>query len=84
MPKCEVTGVWQTVVMKCLHPKHKDKFVGYKTCSEGLCKGSEGQAVYKGPCPHFITGATASETWCELRKEYENERNNREDKKRSR
>lgn len=83
MPKCDLTGVWQMVVMKCLHPKYENKYAGYKTCREGLRKGSDGQAVRKGPCPYFIPGATATDNWCRLREEYNNERNNRENKKRS-
>ncbi len=74
MPTCEVTGISQMALIKCIHPKYENKYVGYKTCSEGLCRGSNGQAVRKGQCPHFITGSSTLDNWCGLRKENKDEK----------
>ena len=78
MPKCELTGIQQIAVQKCLHPKYEGKYIGYMTCKQGLKK--EGIAfVCKGACPNFIQGSGTEDVWCRLWKEYkENERIDRE------
>lgn len=79
MPKCELTGIQQMAVQKCLHPKYEGKYIGYMTCKQGLKK--EGIAfVCKGPCPNFIQGSGTEDVWCRLWKEKKNaelESNNR-------
>lgn len=78
MPRCELTGIMQMAVMKCLHPKHEGKYVGYITCKQGM-KKENGVFVCKGACPNFITGSGTEDIWCKLRKEkIENDRINRE------
>lgn len=65
MPKCELTGIAQIAVQKCLHEKCNGKYVGYLTCKYGM-KKIEGKFINTGACPNFIEGASAGECWCRL------------------
>lgn len=70
MPRCEITGLEQTMVKICSHPKCKGKFVGYLTCKKGL----QSDGTYTHKCKYFIDGSNIWDNWCSYGKEDKNDK----------
>lgn len=63
--RCEVSGLTQAGgYIKCPHPKHGGKYIGYMTCRDGLMPDGNGGKEFRGGCPYFKTGSECYESWC--------------------
>ena len=63
--RCEVSGLAQAGgYIKCPHPKHEGKYIGYMTCREGLMPDGDGGKEYRGRCPYFKDEENICGRWC--------------------